>query len=111
LAARVGNKGWLPLTCKVYASVSGTEANSHRQAGAMNNVRLSTKLPSALQDVLDMTLISLVRCHISRLLTTFSAEQRRYTKLYLILCSRRAIHYLHVTTACISSYLTSHHSD
>jgi hypothetical protein len=95
----------------VYASDFGTETNSQGQEGAMNNVRVSTNLPSAVQDVLDMTLISLVRCHISRLLTTFSAEQRRYTKLYLILCSRRAIHYLHVTTADISCKLTSHHSD
>jgi len=77
----------------------------------MNDVLANTKLLSALQDAIDMTLISLVSCHISHLLTTFSAAQRCYTKLYLILCSRRAIHYLHVTTACVSCKLTSHHSD
>jgi len=60
---------------------------------------------------MDMTVIGLVRCHISHLLTTFSGAQRCYTKFYQILCSRRAIHYLHVTTACVPCKLTSHQSD
>jgi len=44
--------------------------------GIMNDVLVYTKLLYALQDAMDMTLISLVRCHISHLLTTFSAAQR-----------------------------------
>ena len=90
---------------------SGTETSSQGRVDVMNDVFVNTKLLSALQDAMDMTLISLVRCHISESLTTFSAAQLRYTNIYLILCSRRAIHYLHVTTACVSCKLTSHHGD
>ena len=77
----------------------------------MAHMKDKTKLLCALQDAVDMTMISLVRSHISHLLTTFSAAQLCYTKLYLILCSRRAIHYLYVTTAYVSCKLTSLQSD